>query len=105
MNEELAFIPRPVKVPALGLSPADGIPLDRVELKCANCGAKYYGDTARVQRAMKQVIGADNGAPMSRAKTERITPKLCWVCTRLFVSAHQLDMQDLMCRHLSTGDE
>jgi hypothetical protein len=94
------FIPRPIEMPKL--PGHDGELFNeagRALLKCSKCGAEYFGDTPRVQRSMKQVLGK------TRAKTERTTPKLCWVCVRLFVSAHIPDQQDLMYRHLHTGDE
>jgi len=93
------FIPRPIELPDLPGHQGELFDqTDRVQLKCSNCGAKYWGDTARVQRSMKQVM------KLTRAKTERTTPRLCWVCTRLFVSAHQRDPELEIFRRLSEGD-
>jgi hypothetical protein len=52
---------------------------DPDSLKCENCGAKYSGSEARVQRRLKQVAAGKCG--------EVETPALCWVCTRLHYSA------------------
>jgi hypothetical protein len=58
------------------------------KLNCSNCGDPYEPSEARVQRSLKQFFGT------SRAKRSTVTPKLCWVCTRLYYAAQAGDALD-----------
>jgi hypothetical protein len=69
---------------------------DPEALKCQNCQGTYSASEARVQRALKQYAGR------SRTKLNSETPKLCWVCSRLFYSA-RADIVDKLYSALYEG--
>jgi hypothetical protein len=55
------------------------------ELQCSNCQAPYSTSEARVQRGLKQFFN------MSRAQKNTETPRLCWVCSRLYYSSREVE--------------
>ena len=66
-------------------------------LKCENCGGLYSGSEARVQRRLKQVTG------LSKSTGSAETPRLCWVCSHLHYSAHQLEGLDMLWNAVEEG--
>lgn len=70
-----------------------------VELHCSNCKAAYSASEPTVQRGLKQAVS------LTRAKGSSDTPKLCWVCRRLHISAREVfTMQDQFYNRLFGGD-
>jgi len=70
---------------------------DDDQLRCQECQTPYSTTEARVQRSLKQFFG------LSRAKKNTYTPRLCWVCARLYYSARQPDGLDKMWHEFTGG--
>jgi hypothetical protein len=57
---------------------------DTETMRCRVCKGTYSASEARVQRGLKQFTGK------SRAKKNSETPRLCWVCVRLYYSSREV---------------